>query len=270
MISFPNAKINLGLRITKKREDGFHDLESVFYPVPWREALEIIPSPAFGFNSTGISIPPASKGNLCEQAFYLLKKDFSLPEIDIHLYKNIPIGAGLGGGSADAAFTIRLINDLFKLELSEMQMENYAAQLGSDCPFFVRNQVRFCYGKGDQFEDIPLSLKGKFILLIYPQLLITTKEAYAEVVPQKPVEDLRALVQAPFSEWPDRIVNDFEKFLFPKYPILSELKAWHYQNGAFYSSMTGSGSVVYGLYEERKNQHVFKKEGFEVLGAFLD
>ena len=172
MVVFPNAKINIGLQIIEKRSDGFHNIASCFYPVGWSDVLEIIPAKEFSFSSSGIDIPGDPAKNLCIKAYELLKQDINLPPISMHLLKIVPIGAGMGGGSADAAFVLKLINTTFHLSLSTLDLENYARKLGSDCAFFIENKPQFCYEKGDQFTDIPLSLKGKYIVLVYPKSLL--------------------------------------------------------------------------------------------------
>ncbi|MFN6946152.1 MAG: 4-(cytidine 5'-diphospho)-2-C-methyl-D-erythritol kinase, partial [Cytophagaceae bacterium] len=186
MISFPNAKINLGLYITEKRKDGFHSIETCFYPIPLCDALEILPSKSTLFTSSGIDIPGSAKGNLCLQAYELLKKDFDLPSVHIHLHKNIPIGAGLGGGSSDGAYTIKTLNKLFKLNLREDRMAEYAGKLGSDCPFFIYNNPLIARGKGDEFSSTSIQLSGKYMILVYPDVHISTAEAYAGVKPEYP------------------------------------------------------------------------------------
>lgn len=248
MIFFPNAKINIGLNIIEKRSDGFHNLASCFYPIEWSDALELLPAHEFSFRSSGLPIP--GEGNLCSTAYHLLRKDFDLPPVDIHLLKAIPIGAGLGGGSSDAAFTVKGLNDLFNLGLTREDQQNYARQLGSDCAFFINNHPTFCIGKGDEFIEISLSLTGKQIVLVYPDFHISTAEAYSGVKPKQPQQSLASLLQRPLPEWKDTIFNDFETSLFPKYPVLPEIKQTLYECGAIYASMTGSGSTVYGIFEK--------------------
>ena len=250
MITFPNAKINIGLYVTEKRSDGFHNLESCFYPVNWNDVLEIIPASDLSFQSTGISIPGDPSTNLCLKAYQLMKQDLALPPVAIHLHKLVPIGAGLGGGSADCAFTIKTINELFELNLSTTAQENYARQLGSDCAFFIQNKPQFCFGKGDEFADIALNLAGKYIVLINPEIHISTAEAYSGIKPKPANNDLRTALLRPMSEWKDTIFNDFETHLLPKYPIIAAVKAYLYEQGAVYACMTGSGSTVFGIFEE--------------------
>lgn len=250
MVVFPNAKINIGLNITEKRADGFHNISSCFYPVGWSDALEILPADTLTFQSSGIPIPGDSSGNLCLKAYHLLAGDHTLPPVDIHLLKAVPIGAGLGGGSADGAFTITALNALFSLGLSVEQQQQYARQLGSDCAFFIENIPMYCYDKGDQFEEISLRLSGRWIVLVNPGLHISTAEAYAGVRPKQPVTDLRELLQQPMAQWRDTVVNDFEEGLFVKYPILDHYKQKLYSLGAEYASMSGSGSTLYGIFSQ--------------------
>ena len=189
MITFPNAKINIGLFVTEKRQDGFHNLESIFYPIQWNDVLEAIPSDAFEFNTSGLAIDGDSDSNLCVKAYQLLKNDFDIPPIKAHLHKVIPMGAGLGGGSSDGAFMLKLINDLFELNLSTKQLQNYARQLGSDCAFFIENKPVFAFNKGDEFKEVDLDLKDNKLLCIYPNAHVTTAEAYGGIKPQKAMFD---------------------------------------------------------------------------------
>lgn len=248
LIAFPNAKINLGLRITEKRADGFHNLQSCFYPVGWADVLEIIPADSFAFSSSGLPIPGALDTNLCVRAYNLLKIDFNLPPVQMHLHKIVPIGAGLGGGSADAAFALKLLNERFELALSHEQLEAYARRLGSDCAFFIGNEPVYCLEKGDVFESIAIDLSGYYITLVYPNLAISTAEAYAGVRPRQPETSLREQIEVPVAGWRGTVHNDFEDSLFPKYPLLAELKQQLYDAGAVYASMSGSGSTVYGIF----------------------
>ena len=258
MLSFPNAKINIGLYITEKRIDGFHNLESCFYPVGWSDVLEIIPAKKLSFKSTGIEIPGNPETNLCLKAYHLVSQDFKLPSVMIHLHKIVPIGAGLGGGSADCAFTIKTLNELFKLNMGMEVMENYARKLGSDCAFFIQNKPKFCFAKGDKFSEINVDLSNKFIVLVNPNIHISTAEAYAGVKPQKANIDLREILQKPVNQWFDAVKNTFENHLLPKYPAIESIKNSLYKHGAEYASMTGSGSTVFGIF----NQNIDLKEAF--------
>lgn len=252
MVTFPNAKINLGLNILSKRDDGYHNIESCFYPVPWQDILEIVPSDTLKFSASGLPIPGSPESNLCLKAFHLLQADHDIPAVHILLHKVIPMGAGLGGGSADGAFTLKLLNDLFGLGLPELQLEKYAAQLGSDCPFFIRNEPALATGTGTDLHPFTMDLAGKYIALINPQLHVSTQEAYSQVKPG-PASPLTSILAGPAGEWKAHLKNDFEVSVFPKYPRIAELKAAMYEAGAFYASMTGSGSTVYGLFDTTPN-----------------
>lgn len=210
--------------------------------------MEIIPAEQFRFTDSGLSIPGNLSQNLCVKAYNLLKADFDLPPVEMHLHKIVPIGAGLGGGSADAAVTLKLLNDLFDLQLSTAQLEDYARLLGSDCAFFIQNRPLYCTEKGDVFSEIAVDLSGYHILLVYPNLAISTAEAYAGISPRKTDVSLYDQLLEPIGEWHKTIHNDFEDSLFPRYPILSQIKQQLYEAGAVYASMSGSGSTIYGIF----------------------
>jgi len=252
MISFPNAKINLGLNIVGKREDGYHNIESCFYPIPWHDSLEIVEANDFSFHSYGLEIPGDTASNLCVKAYLLLKEAFDIPPVAIHLLKKIPMGAGLGGGSADGAFALKLIDDLFKLELTDAQLEAYALQLGSDCPFFIQNMVATAKGRGEQLKPTNLDLKGHYLAIHNPGIHISTKKAYAGITPSPPSHSVTDILQKPISDWKNYLMNDFENSIFPHYPKIEKLKHEMYMEGALYASMTGSGSTVYGIFEEER------------------
>ncbi|PZX53349.1 4-(cytidine 5'-diphospho)-2-C-methyl-D-erythritol kinase [Algoriphagus chordae] len=265
MISFPNAKINLGLHITSKRKDGFHDIETCMVPIPLCDALEmIIDNKKTTFTTSGLQVPGDPKDNLILKAYQLLKKDFpNLPQLSIHLHKNIPIGAGLGGGSADAAFALNLMNNLFDLILDDFFLEEYAAKLGSDCPFFIENTAKIAKGRGELLEPVELDLKGTHLVLINPGIHIGTKEAYAGVTPAAPKVKLEAIL-VDKSRWKDELVNDFEKSIFPNHPEIAAIKEKLYENGAYYAAMSGSGSSVFGLFDEKPGQMDWKESYFHV------
>lgn len=248
MIVFPNAKINIGLHVVSVRPDGFRNLESCFYPVKWLDALEMVPADKLQFHLSGIPVPGSPDTNLCLKAFHLLQADFGIEPVDMHLHKNIPIGAGLGGGSADAAFALRLLNELFGLNLGPEALEAYARQLGSDCAFFIRNKPVFATERGDVFQPLGLDLSGYRCLLVYPDLHITTAEAYGLVEPQPPEAPLFELLQQDIRTWKERVGNDFETALFPRYPELGQIKASLYAQGALYAAMSGSGSTLFGIF----------------------
>ena len=260
MLVFPNAKINIGLNIVEKRSDGFHNIESCFYPVGWSDALEIVPSEKFGFQSDGIDIPGDSSNNLCIKAYQMLAEDHTFPAVNIHLLKAVPIGAGLGGGSSDAAFTIKALNDLFALNISLEKQLDYARRLGSDCAFFIENKPVYCFEKGDRFAAISVTLAGKWIVLVNPGLHISTVEAYSGVKPRQSETDLRELLKQPLWHWKKGIKNDFEESLFPKFPVLKEIKEKLYAKGAAYAAMSGSGSTLYGIFEEETDLSAYFKE----------
>ncbi|WP_304232824.1 4-(cytidine 5'-diphospho)-2-C-methyl-D-erythritol kinase [Jiulongibacter sediminis] len=258
MICFPNAKINIGLNITEKRSDGFHNLESVFYPVKWRDALEAIPAERLIFDTTGLDIPGKPENNLILKAFDLIKPFVKKESnVHIHLHKVIPMGAGLGGGSADGAFALKLFNELLECDLSILQLQQMAATLGSDCPFFIENKPVFCFDRGIEFKTIELDLTGYTIVCINPGIHISTAEAYGSITPSKPNEPVITLIEEPIEKWKGLIKNDFEEPLSKKYPLIAELVNRLYQKGAIYAAMTGSGSTVYGIFKEEpdlKNQ----------------
>ncbi|QJD98459.1 4-(cytidine 5'-diphospho)-2-C-methyl-D-erythritol kinase [Mucilaginibacter robiniae] len=253
MITFPNAKINLGLNITERREDGYHNLETVFYPVQIKDALEIVESKMLSFQSSGIAIPGNPESNLCLKAYHLLKKDYDIPPVSIHLHKHIPIGAGLGGGSADAAFFVKLVNQHFNLSLSNEAMMEYARQLGADCAFFIENKPVFAFEKGDRFEPVQVDLSAYVIVLIMPPVHVSTAEAYGGIKPAPASRPLQELIQLPVTEWRHHIKNDFEINIFKHHPIISNVKNALYKAGALYASMSGSGASVFGLFKQTPN-----------------
>jgi 4-diphosphocytidyl-2-C-methyl-D-erythritol kinase len=247
MIVFPNAKINIGLNVVEKRQDGYHNLESCFFPIPWKDALEVVQAETFSFSSSGIDIP--GEANIVTEAYQLLKSKFDLPPVAIHLHKNIPIGAGLGGGSADGAFMLRLLNELFELSVSQTELKTYAGQLGSDCPFFIDNQPKFVEGTGDIFSEINLDLSRFYLTVVFPDLHIETQSAFKGLVPEKPVVDLKEILEGSAPEaWREVVKNDFEKTA--RQEILA-VKENLYALGAAYASMSGSGSAVYGLFTKK-------------------
>ena len=255
MLTFPNAKLNLGLYITAKRPDGYHDLETVFVPLPWVDMLEVLPAPkgqaGTSLALTGRPVPGEVATNLCIKAYELLKADFpSLAFAQMQLHKIVPIGAGLGGGSADAAFALRTIGEVFGLGLTTGQLEGYARRLGADCAFFIENTPRLAREKGDVFEEITLSLAGTACVVVYPGLHISTAQAFAGIVPQAPKMPLREALAQPMSTWRDTVSNDFEGSLAPAYPVLAAIKQQLYAAGATYASLSGSGSAVYGLFAD--------------------
>jgi len=254
MIFFPTAKINIGLNILEKRNDGFHNLNTIFYPINLSDVVEFTENNKnqYLFFNTGIKINLKSiEDNLLIKAYNILKKDFELPYIDVHLHKIIPIGAGLGGGSSDAAFMLKSINSYFKLNISNNELANYAQELGSDCNFFISNKPVFACEKGNILQDINFDLKGYYIAVIYPGININTAKAYSLITPVKPKQSLYDLIKLPINEWKNFIYNDFEKIIFPMYPVIEDIKIKLYNSGAIYSSMSGSGSAVFGIFEKQ-------------------
>ncbi|MGY6560239.1 MAG: 4-(cytidine 5'-diphospho)-2-C-methyl-D-erythritol kinase [Nitritalea sp.] len=249
MLAFPNAKINLGLSITAKRPDGYHEIETCMVPIALQDALEIIESKQQRFFAHGIPIPGEEKDNLILKAYRLLKKDFpSLPEVEIHLLKKIPMGAGLGGGSADAAFALTLMSKLFNLHLEDFLLEEYAAKLGSDCPFFVQNTPKIATGRGEILNPIQLPPQEGHLVLVYPQVHVSTREAYAGIRPKKPACVLREVLAKPEC-WKEQLINDFEQGIFALHPELAHIKESLYQAGAWYAAMSGSGSTLFGIFK---------------------
>ena len=248
MIVFPNAKINIGLNVVSKREDGFHNLETVFYPIKLTDALELAVAEETRLTTSGIQIDGAPESNLILKAYQLLKTDFNLPPLQFHLHKVIPFGAGLGGGSSDAAFTLKMLNDYYNLGLSSQQLESYALQIGADCPFFIQNKPTFATGIGNKFHDIELDLSDYEIIILKPNILVSTPEAYSNVIPRNPKFRLTQIIKTPVEDWKNLIVNDFEKSVFTKYPQIAELKQLLYDFGANYASMSGSGSAVFSIF----------------------
>ncbi|MGI4832937.1 MAG: 4-(cytidine 5'-diphospho)-2-C-methyl-D-erythritol kinase [Janthinobacterium lividum] len=253
MLTFPNAKLNLGLYVTARRPDGYHDLETAFVPLPWTDALEVLLAPkgqaASSLTLSGRPVPGELATNLCLKAYSLLKADYpQLPAAQLHLHKLVPIGAGLGGGSADAAFALQAINEVFALGATPAQLAGYARRLGADCAFFLHNAPCLAYGRGDELAPLALELRGTPCLVVYPGLHISTAEAFAGIVPRPPAYSLREALGQPLADWPGTISNDFEDSLAPRYPVLAAIKARLYAAGATYASLSGSGSAVYGLF----------------------
>lgn len=256
MILFPNAKINIGLFVTEKRPDGFHNLETIFYPVPdLADILEIkiadAPNGTVNFKNSGLLIDCPEEKNLVIKAYRLLEREFTLPAVNIHLHKIIPFGAGLGGGSADAAFMLVGLNSMFNLGLSEASLEKYAAELGSDCAFFIKNKPAFAHGRGELLEPIDLNLDEYQIVVEKPDVAVSTKEAYAGITPTPAPFNLRNINNLPIEEWRNHITNDFEKSILKAHPEIQEYKDLMYRQGAVYACMSGSGSAVFGIFKKQ-------------------
>ena len=270
MIVFPNCKINLGLNIVRKRKDGFHDLETFFYPLNICDAVEIIQTNDSNYvnnityTSTGLAIAGNEQNNLCIKAYQLLKKDFPLlPSIKMHLHKNIPMGAGLGGGSADGAFVLKLLNQKFNLQLSQQQLINYALQLGSDCPFFIINKPCFATSRGEKMNEININLSAYKFLLVNPQIHVSTSWAFANIQPTIPSKSIQQIITQPIHTWKNELVNDFEKPVFQQHTSIYSIKNEMYKMGALYAAMSGSGSTIFGIFEkEKKLSYSFPKNYF--------
>ncbi|MEO5945610.1 MAG: 4-(cytidine 5'-diphospho)-2-C-methyl-D-erythritol kinase [Chitinophagaceae bacterium] len=258
MILFPNCKINLGLRILRKRSDGFHDIETFFYPFLLTDALEIIPASKadnsfIHLTTSGTPVQGSAESNLCVKAYNLLQKDYpDLSPVSAHLHKAIPSGAGLGGGSSNAAFTLKALDEIGQLNISKEKMAAYALQLGSDCPFFLINKPCYATGQGEQLEEYPVDLTNYKIMLVNPVIHVDTGNAFSNITPSVPSESIKEIIKNPITEWKGQLTNDFEKVVFGDYKEIADIKTELYKQGAIYASMSGSGSTVYGIFEKDK------------------
>lgn len=250
MVCFPNCKLNIGLYITSKRADGYHNLETIFYPVKgMKDVLEVVPAETTAIALHGKTVAGDMHDNLVWKAYQLLKQDFpNLPALSIHLLKNIPMGAGMGGGSADGAFMIRLLNDYCVLALTNEAMISYALQLGSDCPFFIENTPQYATGRGEVMQPVSIDLSAYSIQLICPQVHVSTAAAFKMITPKPAPFDLQKLPELPIEQWKDLVSNDFEAPVFAQHPELAAIKEQLYAQGAIYAAMSGSGSTVYGIF----------------------
>lgn len=272
MVTFPNCKINLGLNILQKRNDGFHDLATVFYPIELKDVLEIIPArnteqqqSSIKFTTSGLIVDGTSTDNICFKAYELLKADFpTLPAIEMHLHKAIPMGAGLGGGSADGAFTLKLLNDQFHLNLNQQQLINYALQLGSDCPFFIVNQPCFATSRGEKMTPIDLDLSAYTFVIVNPGIHVNTGWAFKQITPSVPSKSIQQIIQQPIETWKHELVNDFELPVATAYPEILNIKQELYLKGAVYASMSGSGSTVFGIFKKGTEKVNYTPEGYFV------
>ena len=255
MLSFPNCKINIGLFITQKRADGYHNLETVFYPFPWKDVLEIIPSgEATNLVLSGKKVEGETDNNLVLKAFDLLQKDFpaQVKSLQIFLRKIIPMGAGLGGGSSDGAFMLQLMNEYFELGLSNEKLAHYALQLGSDCPFFIYNTPQFASGRGEIFQSVNLDLSAYSIQLICADVHVSTRDAFQLIKPKPACFSLKEIEGLAIENWREKVFNDFEEPVFAAHPVLKKIKEQLYDAGALFASMSGSGATVYGIFPKRK------------------
>lgn len=258
MLLFPNCKINFGLNVVAKRNDGFHNIETVFVPVGLKDAVEVIvaekPHADVELTNSGLVVIGDLSKNLCIRAYRLLKQDFDLPPVLIHLHKHIPMGAGLGGGSADGAFTLKLLNEKFNLNLSNDKLIGYALQLGSDCPFFIINKPSFATSRGEVLQPVELNLSHYQVVLINPNIHIATAWAFTKTKPQMPLKSVYQIIQQPIETWKRELVNDFEDAVFNEHTAIAQLKEMLYNNGAVYASMTGTGSTVFGVFLKQDKQ----------------
>jgi 4-diphosphocytidyl-2-C-methyl-D-erythritol kinase len=267
MLAFANAKINLGLNITAKRDDGYHNLETVFYSIKLYDVIELIDAEETACVIKGIEIPGNAADNICLKAFKTLQSDFNLPNQQLILLKNIPVGAGLGGGSADAAFLIKLVNEKFNLGLSVGQMQDYARVLGADCAYFIENKPTLAFGKGDEFEAVDIDLSRYFMVLVKPAIHVSTADAYAKVQVKQPKASLKEVINLPLSDWKANMVNDFEPSVFEKYPEIDEIKTQLYAAGATFALMSGSGSSVFAIFEQEVKLPELEKDHLVFYGV---
>lgn len=268
MILFPPAKINLGLKILHKRDDGYHEIETCMVPIPLVDVLEVTHSEQFEFLQSGRIITGDTGMNLCEKAYHLFKANFDIGPVRIHLRKQIPIGAGLGGGSADATYTLLALNELFSLQLSSDELRKYAAGLGSDCPFFVEALSQLAKGRGELLAGVDLNLPELYLVLLNPGIHVSTQDAYAGVLPSPAENSLVTILKQPFTSWQDLLVNDFEKSVFEQHPLIGQLKQDLLDSGACFASMSGSGSSVFGLFEKASDVAIFSSEYLIYKGLF--
>src|SRR5574344_738679 len=264
MINFPIAKINLGLNVVSKRDDGYHNLETVFYPVPIKDALEVFPMED-GFPSdvrcdlkvTNLFIDGDEQKNLVVKAYNMIAQDYELPRVHVHLYKHIPTQAGMCGGSSNCAYMIRLLNGMFSLGMSDEKMIGYAARLGADCAFFIKAQPAYAEGIGEKLQPISIDLSGYKMLVVRPNIPVSTKEAFSLITPQVPKKNCLDIVRQPIETWKDELVNDFERSVFAIHPEIGRLKEMMYEQGAVYAAMSGSGSSVFGLFSDTPDEKSF-------------
>lgn len=270
MIAFPHAKINLGLNVVSKRDDGYHNLETVFYPVQWCDVMELLPGPqhtrGIETHLSGIPVRGKHADNLCVKAYELLRKNYSVRSVKLYLHKQIPMGAGLGGGSSDAAFFAKKMNVLFSLGISNEQMQTLVREIGADCAFFIEGNPVYAEERGDKFLPINFSLKGYHVAIIYPDVHVSTATAFANIVPSHPEYNCRDIVtQHPISAWKQLLKNDFEQTVFAAHPEIAQVKEKLYEAGAIYASMSGSGSAVYGLFDSQPDSASFEYSNIRIF-----
>ena len=269
MILFPSAKINLGLNVLFKRDDGYHELDTCMISIPLYDAFEILPAKEFSFQQTGLVIPGNTDDNLCVRAYKLMVNNFNVSPVYIHLRKEIPMGAGLGGGSADASFVLKGIKELYQINCSDSELEKIATELGSDCPFFIKNEAQIAKGRGEVLSPCNVDLTGYFIKIINPEIHIGTKEAYAGIVFGNNDLSVKEMVENPIETWCDHLKNDFETSVFSLYPELAAIKSKLYSEGAIYAAMSGSGSTLFGIYREEPTKSFSANSNYlEVIKKF--
>ena len=260
MILFPPCKINLGLHILGKCPDGYHALDTLMYQLPFTDILELVPAYGFRFTASGLEIPGDKASNLCVKAFRLMQSRYNIPDISIHLHKIIPMGGGLGGGSADAAYTLKGINDLFELKLDAHTLQQLAAELGSDCPLFIEEMPQIAQGRGELLSTAALSLEGYYIKLVNPGIHVSTREAFDSVSFYTGEDTVTEIISQPVNTWKSRLVNSFEQSVFKQYPLLQEIKEALYNEGAVYAAMSGSGSTMFGIFMQKPALYSFLQE----------
>lgn len=268
MLVFPNCKINLGLYVTEKRPDGYHNLQTVFYPINWCDALEVLPATSatsdFSLECSGLPVTGALEENILFKAYTLVKQKRTLPPVQVYLQKHIPMGAGLGGGSSDGAFFLTVLNTLFDLGFDEQELLELALSLGSDCPFFIKNRPVFAEGRGESFTEITLDLSAYYILCVYPGIHSSTAGAFKTIVPAYPKHHLAESLLLPVDQWNSRVANDFEPALFSRHPELAGIKSKLYQKGALYASLSGSGSALYGIFKQAPDLSGFENYSYHL------
>jgi len=269
MIAFPNSKINLGLWVTQRRPDGYHNIQTVMMPVPWCDVLEIVPANdnKTTLTITGIQIDSIVENNLCYKAWHLMADKYAIPPVSIHLHKVIPAGAGLGGGSSDASFTLRMLNSMFQLYLDNENLRSLAVQLGMDCPFFIENVPALSTGRGEFLKPVTLSLDGYYLLIVKPPVHVSTAAAFLGTKPLFRENSINEITALPLKDWKRELHNDFEDSVFDLYPEIQDIRNVMYRNGAIYSAMSGSGSAVFGLFAESPDQMEFT--GCDVFQTLL-
>lgn len=266
MVTFPNAKINLGLHVKFKRDDGFHELETVMMPIPLYDVLEILPGKKIELHVSGIGLSETSiEDNLVYKAWQMLNEHYRVPPVRMFLHKKIPTGAGLGGGSADAVFALKAMNKIFDLQVPLVEMENHAAKLGSDCALFIQNQAALATGRGEKLHPFAIDLNGKYLFLVVPDLHVSTADAYRGVETKIPERSLHQIIHEPLSSWEGKLKNDFESSIFRRFPKLEQIKRSMYEAGAIYASMSGSGSAIFGLFEKAPKNLDFPKSYFSTV-----